>query len=570
MIHKARKKVYKFIILFLFTLFVLHSSLLSDVYPAHLESCYKKPISKYRLKIFHSYRHVILEYIRTHDLPDWALLDPDKDGYEGTRTETLFQYIQTMDIEQEPESVIVAVMDTGIDIDHPALKNKIWHNLTEGNGIPDVDDDGNGYVDDFYGWNFLGNVRNLSLEVTREMVRLKKKNVSPNDSYYKKVREEYENQKNEEEDYYNMLKSTVEEVRDAVDILKTKDYPTDPDGLKKIKSRLRGKYLDAANMILGINIWFGLTPEELFEEAKSTRRKIEALFNPIETHLLVGDNPDVLLEKNYGNDDITTTHELHGTHVSGIIAANKKGVGQAPFAKIMCLRTVPDEGDERDKDIGNAIRYAVDNGASVINMSAGKYFSVNPDFVIEALKFAEENGVLFVVSAGNEGVNIEHAVNYPPKFYTENGEMKYFSNMIVVGASSWMKKWSSDMDPEDMNYGFDLAASFSNYSDKVVDLFAPGVEIYSTIPGGKYLRTSGTSMSSPEASGVAAIIKGFFPHLTAQQLKIILISSVRKYDGLKVRIKGRNSRVLFSSLSKSGGVIDALNAYQLADEKFGR
>ena len=570
MIHKARKKVYKFIILFIFSLFALNIAPLSDIIPAHKESCNKKSISKHRLEIFRTYKHVILEYIRTQDLPEWALLDPDKDGYEGTRTETLFQYIQTMDIKQEPESVIVAVMDTGIDIEHPALKNNIWYNLTEVNGIPDVDDDGNGYVDDFYGWSFLGNVRNLSLEVTREMVRLKKGNVSPNDNYYKKVKEEYETRKNEEEDYYDMIKSTVKEVKEAVDVLKTKDYPTDPEGLRKIKSRLNGKYLDAANMILGINIWFGLTPEELFEEEKNTSLKIEAFFNPIETHLLIGDNPDILLEKNYGNNDITTANELHGTHVSGIIAANQKGVGQAPFAKIMCLRTVPDEGDERDKDVGNAIRFAVDNGASVINMSAGKYFSVNPDFVINAIKYAEENGVLFVVSAGNEGVDIEQVINYPPKFYTENGEIKFFSNMIVVGANSWMKKWSSDKDPDDLNYGFDLAASFSNYSDKVVDLFAPGVEIYSTVPGGKYESASGTSMSSPEATGVAAIIKGFFPHLTAQQLKIILVSSVRKYDGLKVRIKGRNSRVLFSSLSKSGGVIDALNAYQLADEKYGR
>jgi subtilisin family serine protease len=513
---------------------------------------------------------VILEFIRIKDLPDWALMDPDKDGYEGTRTESLFQYLQTMDIEQEPDSVIVAVMDTGIDIEHPSLKNNIWQNDKEIDGIPEVDDDDNGYVDDFYGWNYLGNSRVLSLEVTREMVRLKKESVSPSDSYYKKVEDELEERKHEEEDYYKMIKSTVKEVKDAEEILKIKDYPTDPHGLKKIKSRLRGRYLDAANLILGINIWFGLTVEELVEEEKNAKLKFEALFNPIETHLLIGDNPNILLEKNYGNNNITTTYELHGTHVAGIIAADKKGIGQAPFARIMCLRTTPDEGDERDKDVGNAIRYAVDNGASIINMSAGKYFSLNPDFVIDALKYAEDNGVLFVVSAGNEGFNIEQIVNYPPKFYEENGEMKYFSNVLVVSANSWMKKWSSKMDPDDLNLGYDLAASFSNYSNSVVDLFAPGVEINSTVPGGRYERTSGTSMASPEASGVAAIIKGFFPQLTAREIKIILTSSVRKYEGLRVRVKGRNQRVLFSSLSKSGGVIDAFNAYLLADEKYRR
>jgi len=568
MIQKTRKKVYKFIILFVFTTFVSLNISFTTVYPSQSFS-YKRTLNYKSVTIFYLYQDKILDYIQNNDLPNWAQLDPDKDGYEGTRTETLYQYIQTMDIEQEPESVIVAVMDTGIDIEHPALKNNIWNNEAEVNGIEGVDDDGNGYIDDFYGWNLLGNNRNLSLEVTRELVRLKRENVSPGNDYYRKVKEKYKEKKTEEEDYYDMIKSTIKEVKDAEKILEKKNYSTDPEKLIEIKSRLKDDYLDAANLIIGIHIWFGLTPKELYEEEKLSKLKLQALFDTTDTHILIGDDPDILLEKNYGNNDITSTYELHGTHVSGIIAANKKGVGQAPFAKIMCLRTVPDEGDERDKDIGNAIRYAVDNGASIINMSAGKYFARNPEFVIESIQYAEEKGVLFVVSAGNEGINISKMANYPPKYYEENGEMKYFSNMIVVGANSWMKKWNKKMDPDDLNFGFDLAAPFSNYSDKVVDLFAPGVEINSTVPGGGYERTSGTSMSSPEASGVAAIIKGYFPHLNAHQLKVILTSSVRKYDGLKVVIRGRNSRVLFSSLSKSGGVIDAMNAFQLADEKYG-
>ena len=569
MIHKTRKKVYKFIILFVFTTFVSLNISFTTVYPSQSFS-YKKTLNKKSVKIFYLYKDKLLDYIRTNDLPNWAQLDPVKDGYEGTRTEMLYQYIQTMNIEQEPESVIVAVMDTGIDIDHPALKNNIWNNEAEVNGIEGVDDDGNGFIDDFYGWSFLGDNRNLSLEVTRELVRLKRENVSPSNNYYRKVKEKYEEKKAEEEDYYDMIKSTIKEVKEAEKFLKKKNYPTDPKKLMEIKSRLKGDYLDAANLIIGIHIWFGLTPTELYEEESLSKLKLQALFDTTDTYILIGDDPNILLEKNYGNNDITTTYELHGTHVSGIIAANEKGIGQAPFAKIMCLRTVPDEGDERDKDIGNAIRYAVDNGASIINMSAGKYFACNPEFVIESIQYAEENGILFVVSAGNEGVNILKMASFPPKYYEENGEMKYFSNMIVIGANSWMKKWSKKMDPDDLNLGFDLAAPFSNYSDKVVDLFAPGVEINSTVPGGGYERTSGTSMSSPEASGVAAIIKSFFPRINAQQLKVILTNSVRKYDGLKVVIRGRNSKVLFSSLSKTGGVIDAMNAFQLADEKYGK
>lgn len=567
MIHKTRKKVYKFIILFIFTAFVSLNISSTTVYSSQSYS-YKKFLDAISLKTFLQYKDVILKYIQTYDLPDWAQLDPEKDGYEGTRTETLYQYIQTMDVDQEPESVIVAVMDTGIDINHPALKNNIWNNTAEVNGIEGIDDDGNGYIDDYYGWNFLGDNRNLSLEVTRELVRLKRANVSTSDNYYRRVKKKYREEKAEEEDYYDMIKSTIKEVKEAEKILKKRNYTTDPEKLMEIKSRLEGDYLDAADFIIGIYIWFGLTPDELYEEERLSKIKLQALFDTTDTHILIGDNPNVLLEKDYGNNDITTTYELHGTHVSGIIAANKKGIGQAPFAKIMCLRTVPDEGDERDKDIGNAIRYAVDNDANIINMSAGKYFARNPEFVIEAIQYAEENGVLFVVSAGNEGVNISKMESYPPKYYKENGEMKYFSNMIVVGANSWMKKWSKKMDPDDLNLGFDLAAPFSNYSDKVVDLFAPGVEINSTVPSGGYERTSGTSMSSPEAAGIAAIIKAYFPHLNAQQLKIILTSSVRKYEGLKVLIRGRNTKVLFSSLSKSGGVIDAMNAFQLADSKY--
>lgn len=530
---------------------------------------YQKFTEKQSYAIYLKYKNIISTYVHRSDLPDWAQMNPEKDGYEGTNTLALYDYLKTVSPEPQPQTLIVAVMDTGIDTEHPEFKNKIWNNEKEINGQPGVDDDGNGYVDDFHGWNFLGKVMNLSLEVTRELKRLKAEKVSSADSYYTKVLDEYENKKKETNDIYSFAMETASEYLKAEKKLKEKDYPTSPDKLKEISGSLKGEYKEAANTILMVKMLYGMERDELFEIEKDYSIKVQCLFDTTSTSVFIGDNPNLLAEKNYGDNDVFTKGASHGTHVTGIISADKKGIGQAPFVQIMSLRVVPDEGDERDKDIANAIRYAVDNGAGIINMSAGKYFSKDYEYVIEAIKYAEEKGVLFVVSAGNEGADANVKRNFPPKFYFENGEMKYFSNMIVVGASTWMKKWSEEKDPDNLADGYDLAAPFSNYSDKVVDLFAPGMEINSTVPGGKYQRLSGTSMAAPVVAGIAAVIKGYFPGATASEIKIILTGSARKYDGLKVKMRDKNQKPSFTSLSKSGGVIDALSAYKLAKEKYG-
>lgn len=502
------------------------------------------------------------------DLPDWALLDPDIDDYEGTRTKSFYKYLQTLDFVPERKEVIVAVIDSGFDIDHPDLKENIWSNEIEINGVTGVDDDNNGYVDDFHGWNFLGNARYLALEVTREYERLKKNGTPETDDYYKRVEEIYYEKLDETMSTQTGVTQTLDDVIKAEKVLKDKNITTDPRKLQGISNTLpEGKVSDAASVILGVYLLFNADKNDLIELQEDYDIKAQYLFDTTQSYLLVGDNPEVMLETNYGNNDVTELKEIHGTHVSGIIAS--KRTGQAPFAKIMCLRAVPNEGDERDKDIGNAIRYAVDNGASIINMSAGKYFSPNPEFVTEAIKYAEEKGVLFVVSAGNEGEDASKLISYPKKFLDDNGTKNPFSNMIVVGANSWMKKWSQEKDPENKNLKYDLAAPFSNYSKEVVDVFAPGVQINSTVPNGKYKKIDGTSMAAPEVTGIAAVLKSYYPNLTAPQLKEAIVSSARQYPGLMVKIKGKSSKVLFSDLSKSGGVIDLMNAYKRAGELAG-
>lgn len=501
----------------------------------------------------------------SQELPDWALTDP-KDGYEGTRTLAFRDYLKTTQTLNEPKQVVVAVIDGGIDITHPDLKNNIWQNMAEVNGQPGVDDDGNGYIDDFYGWNFLGTQESLGMEFTREYFRMKKEGISESDPYFKKVKDAYTEEKSEVMFMKVGINTSVDELNKAENILKERNYPTDPDKLQKISSTLTGKYEEAASVILNTYFMYGVKKDEMLELQKEYDTKSKYLTDTTSTYLLIGDNPNVFSEKGYGNNKPNTGSMDHATHVAGIIAASVNTIGQCPYARIMCIRCVPDEGDERDKDIANGIRYAVDNGASIINMSAGKYFSPQADLVTEAVKYAEEKGVLFVNSAGNDGSDIETKISYPRKFIMDNGEMKFFSNMIVVGASTWMKEWSAEKDPEDLAGHFDLAASFSNYSNKIVDVFAPGVEINSCYPNPRYKHESGTSMASPEVTGIAANLKAFFPNLTAPQIKDIITSSARTYPGLQVKVKGKNSKVAFSSLSRSGGVVDMMNAFKRARE----
>ena len=499
------------------------------------------------------------------DLPDWSQLSPEKDGYEGTRTLELYDYIKSKGI-ADPKPIIVAVMDSGFEMDHPDLKANVWNNEAEINGAAGVDDDNNGYVDDFHGWNFLGNAVALNLEVTREYARLKKEGVSETDSYFQKVKKEYDSKKDEDVGTYEYIKTLAKTTKDAVDVLKANNVTTDPKKLQEISSTLTGKSKDAAESILGSYMLMGVTPDDIFEYEKEFESKTSLSYDlNFDPSTLIGDNSKVLDEKNYGNNDPSVKVSSHGTHVAGTIGATKKGIGQAPFVKLMFIRVVPADGDERDKDIANGIKYAVDNGASIINLSAGKYFANNEQYVIDAIKYAESKGVLFVAAAGNEGTNIETKLNYPRKFYTENGQMKYFSNLLCVGASTWMKQWNTEKDPANLTRKFDLAASFSNFSDKVVDLYSPGVEVNSTVPGGKYQRMGGTSMAAPNAAGVAAIIKGYFPNLNAAQLKEILMKSSRKYVGLTVKTK-ELGKVDFSKLSKTSGVVDAYNAFMMAKD----
>jgi subtilisin family serine protease len=273
---------------------------------------------------------------------------------------------------------------------------------------------------------------------------------------------------------------------------------------------------------------------------------------------IVGDDYSNSSERYYGNNDCNGPDSFHGTHVAGIIAAarnNGIGVdGVAADVRIMAVRCVPD-GDERDKDVANAIRYAVDNGAKIINMSFGKKYSWDKKAVDEAVKYADSKGVLLVHAAGNDALNIDEVNHFPCKKFEGKGEA---ANFVDVGALSWLNDDKA-------------VAPFSNYGKNTVDVFSPGVDIYSTTPKNGYRDASGTSMASPVACGVAAVLKSYYPDLTPKQIKKIMVkSSVKKYKGKKVIKPGtKDELVKFEKLGRNAGIVNLYEAVKMA-EKFSK
>lgn len=509
----------------------------------------------------------------TKSIPkEWHLLDPEKDQFQGISIEKTYNSLLK---DQPSKTVIVAVIDSGVDIDHEDLKESIWTNKDE---IPDngIDDDNNGYIDDIHGWNFIGgkegNVNEDTDELTREYVRLKKMFEGVDEKKItKRQRQEYENYQKTKDKFeklvekntqqYELYNNLYRNVSLSVDTLKSLiGVDTLSQEAVEAFNSSEPTLLFAKGFVL--NIFRNIGPEndleeflsELKEAADHFERVVKYGYNEdFDPRPIVGDDYNNPYEKGYGNNDVRGPDAMHGTHVAGIIAANRTNEigskGIADNVKIMSVRAVPN-GDERDKDVANAILYAVDNGAQVINMSFGKSTSPLKEVVDKAVKYAERKGVLMIHAAGNDSDDIDVEKNFPNRYYADGTEAK---NWIEVGASSW----GADAD---------FVGSFSNYGKKSVDLFAPGVQIYSTLPDNQYKKLDGTSMASPVTSGVAALLLSYFPELTAQDVKQILLQSTRKFDNLDVTKPGRKGEVKFSELSKTGGLINAYQAVQLAQD----
>lgn len=516
----------------------------------------------------------LIGYSQKDDVPKgWHMLDKTKDGYQGISISQAYDFVKSKKLKSN--TVIVAVIDSGVDTLHEDLKPILWKNAKEipGNGI---DDDKNGYVDDIYGWNFLGgrdgrNVEQDSYEAARVYHKFKDKwgskvNVnlsalSADEAYeyqsWVRAKQEIVGEVNPEEVRQLRRMSKTMKAGDSIirSDIKKEEYSCKDLGSYTSPVMSAQQTRDILIRICKANDNDEITNQQILDQLEGDLNKMEASEIAPKNYRddIVKDNYEDFNDKFYGNNNVMVSNKsaLHGTHVSGIIGAirgNGKGMdGVADNVRIMTLRAVPD-GDEHDKDIALAIRYAVDNGARVINMSFGKSFSPEKKWVDEAVKYAESKGVLLVHAAGNDAKNLDTTFNFPTPQLLDGTRP---SNWITVGASG---------DPK----AGGLTAGFSNYGKKEVDVFAPGVKIYSTVPGGNtYQNLQGTSMASPVVAGLAAFIMSYYPTLSATQVKNIIEKS-SKDPGTEVRNPGNESMVKLSELSRSGGIINAYEAMKLA------
>lgn len=509
------------------------------------------------------------------ELHVWSHMDLQADSIPGMSIAKAYQFLEG----KQGTTVIVAIADSGIDIEHEDLISVAWINPNEIAGN-NKDDDNNGYVDDIHGWNFLGSkdgkiVNSDQLEMTRIVKKgmdlfgnKKASEISDVNKIefeqYRELKEKYTKSfaahKQElvnlqkSEDRIHQIEQNFKEVKT---FLGAADFTV--EDLKKARpesAQLAAKIADVSNMLSR-----GMSEDSLldykkqlkaYKKAKDASKSYDLDFNGRQS--LEDDLYDIT-DTDYGNNNVIGSKDLesHGTHVAGIVAAsrnNDKGVnGVANNVKIMAVRMVPD-GDEHDKDVALGIRYAADNGAKVINTSFGKGYSPNKKWVYDAIKYAAKKDVLIVNAAGNDGKNIDVVSTFPND--SEDLINEVSDNVLTIGAMS-------------LHYDEKLPANFSNYGKKNVDVFAPGVDIYATTPKDEYAPNSGTSMAAPSAAGVAALVRSYYPQLSASQVKHILMNSGIKINFEVIKPGTADEKVSFSDLSVSGRVVNGYNALKMAD-----
>ena len=492
---------------------------------------------------------------------DWQLRDARTDGVQGI---SLLRAERELLAGRAPRrTVVVAVIDGGTDSAHADLRANLWRNAREvaGNGR---DDDGNGYADDVRGWNFIGgrdgrDVHQDTYELTRLHARCTRATAQaplPKDEQARcpEIAAAFERARSEARQLQVQVANIDAVLGDAVATLR---QALAGDSLTTASVRALAARTSEARQARLLYLQLadnGITPAVVAETKEAVETQLAYNLNPdFDPRPIVGDDPRNLAERAYGNADVMGPDARHGSHVAGIIGAvraNAVGIdGIAPAVQLMTIRAVPD-GDERDKDIANAIRYAADNGAHIINMSFGKAYSPQKSLVDDAVKYADAKGVLIVHAAGNEGEDVEDKPSYPTPYYLGGGRA---ANWIEVGASSWKGADS-------------LAASFSNYGKEQVDVFAPGVDVLSTVPNGTYERLSGTSMAAPVVTGLAAMLMAYHPELRAADVKRIILESATRVSATVAR-PGDGARVPFASLSVTGGVVNAYEALRMAQQQ---
>jgi subtilisin family serine protease len=499
--------------------------------------------------------------------PDrWWMLDPETDNVAGAAVDRAYR--ELLDGREPRRTVVVAIIDSGVDTAHVDLRPVLWRNPGEVAGTG-RDDDGNGYIDDVYGWNFIGGVdgRNVDAD-TYEVTRLYAAcDMAANGSSgpadpasvalvankdCDAIARKFQEQRGETEDMLVRIREIGEVADYAWTILEGQlRGELTVERVRRVASPRRD-VMQAREIYLSL-MEHGITPALVRDEIERVQKRLEYSLDPtFDPRSIVGDDYHDVTERFYGNPDVTGPDARHGTGVAGIVAAVRDNdspvAGIAGAARIMALRAVPD-GDERDKDVANAIRYAVDNGAHIINMSFGKGFSPQKAVVDEAVRYADRRGVLLVNAAGNDGRDLGVEGSFPSRFYLDGDTA---SHWIQVGASSWRG-------------GDRLTAEFSNYGRDHVHVFAPGVDILSASPGDEYDAASGTSFAAPVVTGIAALLMSYFPELEPRDVRRIILESATPLRERTVVLPGEDERVArFEDLASSGGIVNAFEAIRMA------
>ncbi len=518
-----------------------------------------------------------LDPMQDKSLMTWYHQDFSSSNIYGVNTQNAYKYLESKGLKIKP--VIVGVLDSGVQVDHPGLIKNMWKNVNE---VPNngKDDDGNGYIDDIYGWNFSGgkngDIDVDNMEVTRVVKKYQSKFEGPNSTenkanqakmpeefkMYMKSKEIFTKKSVEAKQNYETYKRISEMIPSMIALLNGQNLTQEVIAAIKPATPEQAMAVSVLGQLSRDPSITGKSPAEVQKSLQAQMKEALDYYEPQATkqynldydprESIVGDDYDNYAEKSYGNNHYEGPDAQHGTHVAGIIAGLPQGddvqygVGYKT-AKIMTVRAVPN-GDERDKDIANAIRYAVDNGAKILNMSFGKPVSPGKEEVWDAFKYAESKGVLLVKAAGNENEDIVENVYFPTNYKEVTDAKPFINNMIVVGAST--------------NDNEFLRASFSNYNQKLVNVFAPGDKIYSTVPKGKYEYLQGTSMASPVVAGAASVLLAYMPNLTPAQIIESLVKTSNKSTVNAMISSNTNNR--FDLISEAGGVIDVKKAAEYA------
>jgi subtilisin family serine protease len=508
----------------------------------------------------------------------WHHLDEGQNRFRGISSQLAYDTI--LKNKKPKKEVVVAVIDGGVDTNHEDLKGVIWVNEDE---IPNnnKDDDQNGYIDDIHGWNFIGgsdgeNVNHDTFELTRIYRRLHEEfadvdttvlNRSAQQQYhfYREIRSDYAKEVKRLEEQYNNIQSLEQSMKSADEIL-IEHFGSASYSYEEIQNlQPTSRELSFAKNVMSYVLENDIDSTLIANQKKQIYEFAKYGYNPdFNPRGIVGDNYEDKSERFYGNNDVAGPDPSHGTHVAGIVAAiRNNGLGMngvSTNTRIMAVRTVPN-GDERDKDVANAIRYAVDNGADIINMSFGKSYSPYKEVVDKAIHYANNNGVIMVHGAGNEAQNIDQKPSFPNDSFGSMFSDSSATLWIEVGATSWKPNK-------------DFVASFSNYGNQNVDLFAPGVDIYSTMPDNKYKFQEGTSMASPVVAGTTALVMAYYPDLKPQQLRRLILEHTAQYPNQQVLVPNEGNpneseMQPFSQLSVSDGVVNVYKVLKAAEKLSG-